>query len=326
MGLDLQGGALAGVTGGASLLPGFSGTMDGLLGGKKTTTQSPLMTPEQKAAQDMLLQFAQTGKFGNFTAGAAVPLGYGDFKTTGAQDQGLSSLQQLLASGIPSQYKMGDNALKSILDPTTAANGIQDQFNPFVAQTNRQIGQSEAALKRSAGYAGNLYSTSAVKGLGDIQARGNETLTSQLANLNNEALNRKMQAIPLAYQSAMDQQSSALQNIDASQKYGDLTRSLNDASIKARDAELLRRRQELQLPINAATTVSGEAAPFGIPSITTSPYQQLLGMAGQIGGTALGTYLGGPGGGAAGGAAASTLAPRSAGNLGPSWNGGYAPF
>ncbi len=304
MGMDLAGGALAGVTGGASLLP-----WDDILGGKKTTTQVPLRSPEQAAAQSMLLDFAKTGKFGDFTAGASVPLGYGDYKTTGAEDTGLSSLQSLLQSGIPSQYKMGDTALQDILGQ--GQGGIAAQFDPFKAQTERQIGQSEADLKRSAGFAGGLYSTSTIKGLGDIQARGNETLTSQLANLNNEALNRKLQAIPLAYQSAQAQQDSALKNIDASQKYGDLTRSLNDASIKARDAELLRRRQELQLPIQAATNLGNMNSQFGVPSITTSPYQELLGMVGQVGGTAVGTYFGGPAGGAVGakvgGAAGNTM-------------------
>lgn len=291
-------------TGGLSELPG-------LLGGSKTTTQVPLMTPEQKAAQDKLMGFANTGTFGDFTAGAAVPLSYGDFSTTAPENMGLSSLQQLLQNGIPSQYALGDNALKDILG--AGAGGIAAQFDPFRAQTERQIGQSNADLKRGAGFAGDLYSTGTIKGLGDIQARGNETLTSQLAGLTNEALNRKLSAIPLAYQSAMDQQSSALQNIDASQKYGDLTRSLNDASIKARDAELLRRRQELQLPIDAAKTVSGEGAQFGVPSITTSPYQQLLGLAGQVGGTALGTYLGGPMGGAVGGKVGGSVGNIAAG-------------
>jgi hypothetical protein len=46
----------------------------GLLGGSKTTSQVPLETPEQRAARQALLQFAQTGKFGDFQAGAEVPL------------------------------------------------------------------------------------------------------------------------------------------------------------------------------------------------------------------------------------------------------------
>jgi hypothetical protein len=181
---------------------------------------------------------------------------------------------------------MGDEALKSYLATNPA--DVSAQFNPFAAATDRQIRDSNAALKRSAGYAGNLYSTATVKGLGDIQARGNETKAQQLASLTDAALGRRLQAIPLAYQAGGAEQAAQLGQIAASQQYGDLTRSLNDQAIKARDAELLRRRSELQMPIQAAESVSGTPVPFGVPSVTTSPYQDLLKMVGQVGGTALG--------------------------------------
>lgn len=258
------------------------GSIAGGLLGKKKQAQVPLETAEQRAARIKLMEFANTGKFGDFTAGAEVPLGYGDYGVTGIEQQGQSALQKLLNQGLPSQYAMGDAALADYLktDPTDVA----AQYDPFKAQVNRQINESNRALKRGAGFAGNLYSTDTIRGLGDIQARGNETLTSQLANLTNEALNRRLQAIPLAYQSGEAQQAAALQQIGASQQYGGLTRQLNDASIKARDAEILRRRQELQLPIQAAQTVAGQTANYGVPSINTSPYGDLLGLVGQIGG------------------------------------------
>lgn len=253
----------------------------------KNTEQVPLETPEQRAARRKLMGFADTGTFGNFTAGAEIPLGYGDYGMTGIEGQGQSALQDLLNMGLPSQYAAGDNALMDYLktDPTDVA----AQYNPFKTQVERQIKESNRALKRNAGYAGNLYSTDTVRGLGDIQARGNETLTSELARLTDSALNRRLQAIPLAYQSGTAQQDARLQQIGASQQYGDLTRRLNDAAIKARDAELLRRRQELQLPIDAARTVAGQNANFGIPSIETPKYAELLKLAGQIGGA----YAGG---------------------------------
>ena len=260
-----------------------------LFGKKKKTSQVPLETPEQRAARQALLGFSQTGQFGDFQAGSEVPLGYGDFGATGIEQTGLSNLQNLLQSGIPDQFRMGDQALQDLLQ--TSPQAIQSQFDPFKTQVERQIRDSNTALKRGAGFAGNLYSTNTIRGLGDIQARGNETLTAQLANLTNEALNRRLQAIPLAYQSGQAQEGINLGRINASQQYGDLTRQLNDASIKARDAELLRRRQELQLPIQAAQTVAGGAPPFGIPDIKTSPFDDILGLAGQIGGNYLGNEL-----------------------------------
>lgn len=84
-----------------------------------------------------------------------------------------------------------------------------------------------------------------------------------------------------------------MNQIQAAHQYGSLTRQLNDASIKARDAELLRRRQELQLPIQAAQTVAVQQANYGVPSIETSPYGDLLGLVGQIGGQYLSNKYGG---------------------------------
>lgn len=250
--------------------------------GKQKQEQVPLETPEQAAARKKLNEFSNTGKFGDFIAGAEVPLGYGDYSMTGIESQGQSALQDLLNQGLPSQYAAGDAALADYLktDPTD----VSAQYNPFKAQVERQIAESNRALKRNAGFAGNLYSTDTIRGLGDIQARGNETLTAEMARLTDAALNRRLQAIPLAYQSGEAQQAAKLNQIQASQQYGALTRQLNDASIKARDAELLRRRQELQLPIDAAKTVAGQTANYGVPSINTSPYGDLLGLVGQIGG------------------------------------------
>lgn len=260
-----------------------------LFGRKKRTSQVPLETPEQRAARQNLLRFSDTGSFGDFEAGEELPLGYGDYGMTGIEEQGLSGLQGLLRSGIPSQYNLGDEAISSFLNPDPAA--VQSQFEPFKAKTERQIRESNEALKRNAAFMGNLYSTDTIEKLGDIQARGNETLTSELARLTNEVLNRRLQAIPLAYQSGAMQEDVAQGRLDSAFRYGGLTRALNDKAIKERDAEILRRRQELQLPIQAAQTVAGQTANFGIPEVKTSPYQEFLGMVGNIGGQYLGNEL-----------------------------------
>ena len=284
----------------------------GAMGGGGSTSQMPLETPEQHDARVALMNFANTGRFGSFTAGQAMPLGYGDFSVTGPESQGLSSLQALLKNGIPDNYRLADESLRSFLasDP----NDVSAQFNPFKAQTERQIAESDAALKRNAGFAGNLYSTSAIRGMGQIQAQGNETLTSRLADLTNAALNRRLQAIPMAAQLGGAEQGAALGLVDASQRYGDITRQLNTQAIQARDAELLRERSELTMPIQAAESVSGTPVQWGVPSVPNpSPYQGLLNMVGNIGGQ----YLGG----AAFGAGFNGMRPQTSA-VGPWSTGG----
>lgn len=242
-----------------------------------TTRQVPLQSKEQKKARQMLNDFARTGRFGSFTAGQDLGLGIGDYNMTDPERTGLSTLQNLLRSGIPEQYRLGDDALRDLLNPSPEA--IEAQFSPFKTIVDRQLRDSSDALKRRASFAGNLYSTDTIRSLGDIEARGNETLTAKLAELTNEALNRRLQAIPLAFRSGAEQEDIAMGRIGASQTYGSLTRRLNDERIKSRDAEILRRRQELQLPIQAASNVAGSNVQFGVPEIRTpqpNPYMDVL--------------------------------------------------
>jgi hypothetical protein len=254
------------------------GILDKALKNNSTSQSQEVMeTPEQRAARQKLAQFMNTGQFGSFKAGEDIGLGYGDFNTTGIEDQGTSELQKLLSSGIPEQYQIGDAALKDLLNPDP--NFIQSQFDPFKAQVDRQIKDSNTALKRNAGFAGNLYSTNTVKGLGDIQARGNETLTAQLASLTNDALNRRLQAIPLAYQSGTAQENINQGRISSAFNYGGLERTLNDARIKSADAEKLRKRNELLIPLNTAQSLASTNAQFGVPEVTVqnpNPYMDLL--------------------------------------------------
>lgn len=277
---DMVGTWVAVGVGGGTAVAGIAGS---LISNKKKQSQVPLETPEQAAARRALLEFSRTGKWGDFQAGDEVGLGYGDYGITDPEQAGLSSLQKLLASGMPQQYQMGDAALSDLLATSDAQ--IQKQFDPFNTLVDRSTRESTDAYKRAAGYGGSLYSSSAMRGLEEIQSKAGETKTMQLANLTNDALNRRLQAIPLAYESGRDQENIGMNRIAASQQYGGLTRQLNDASIKARDAEILRRRQELQIPIGAAQTVAGQGSTFGIPSVSqASPYQDVLNLIAQIGG------------------------------------------
>ena len=272
--------ALLAATAAPSLISAF--------GKKQSANQVPMETPEQTAARNQLWNFAQTGQWGDFKAGAEVPLGYGDFNATGLEQAGQSKLAGLMGS-IPEQYRLGDDALRDFL--STDPRNVSAMFDPFSQQVDRQTAESERALKRSAGFAGGLYSTDTIRRLGDLQARAGETKTMELARLTDSALNRRLSAVPLAYQSAESQDQAQMQRVAASQQYGSLTRQLNDASIKARDAELMRRRQELQLPLQAAQAVMGSTPNYGVPGVQVSPYQDLLNMVGQVGGQYLGNEL-----------------------------------
>lgn len=238
----------------------------GLKPKKTTQDQVPLETDEQRQARQKLAQFFNTGQFGDFRAGQDIGLELGDFNPTQSETQGVGVVNDLLGT-VPEQYRLGDDALRDLLQTSPAA--IESQFSPFRDQVNRQLRESTDALKRNSAFARNLYSTNTVERLGDVQARGNETLASELARLTDQALNRRAAAIPLAYNAAQ-------RKLDDAFQYGSRIRDLNNERIQARDRELLRRREELQLPINTASTIMNSNVNFGVPSVTTSTPSTLM--------------------------------------------------
>lgn len=260
----------------------------GMFGKKKRVRPEDFYTPDQLAAQRGLGEFSRTGRYGNFTAGEDIGLGLGDFNITDPERQGLTNLQSLLSSSIPDQYRLSDAALEDLM--ATSPEKIEAQFTPYKGLMERNIRDANSAFKRNASFAGNLYSTDAMRGLGEVEARGLETMSAKLADLTDNALNRRLQAVPLAMQSVRDKENMALGRVDASQRYGSLTRNLNDARIKARDSEILRKRQELLLPMEAARTLAGQEG-RSFPEMSESPYQDLLSMLGQMGGQYFGNEM-----------------------------------
>lgn len=258
-------------------------------GKSSSATQVPLLTPEQQAAQQQLAQFMKTGKYGDFTAGGDAGVQMGNWNMTDIEKSGQTELQRLLSSGIPAQFQMGNDALAQFLN--TDPNNVSAMFDPFKQQTERQIRDSNTNLKREAGFAGNLYSTNTIRGLGDIQVRGNETLTAQLASLTNEAYNRKLQAVPLAYQAGQAQEDISQGRIAAANQFGGLERALQNAGIEQSNAEILRRRNESLMPLGTAETLAGSSAAYGVPTVETQSQNPMMDLLSAIIGAG-GQYLG----------------------------------
>lgn len=287
--------------------------------GKKNTIEEP---KEIGQARKLLLDYASTGKMGNYTAGEDIGVGYGNYDMTGLEKQGQSALSGLLSSGIPDQFKLGDQALQDLLQ--TSPGAIEKQFQPFSTITDRSTQEALNAQKRAAAFGGGLYSSRTIKGLGDINAKANETKISKLAELTDAYQNRKLSAIPLAYQSGSAQENLIQNRIAASQQYGDLARKLNNAAVAERNAEILRRREERGSSISAMTSVlNGQ---YQTP-ISQSPYAALLGMIGQIGGSYLYSGLNNgtnaPGGSAGTASRSGTAVNNGAGSTGYNSQFGY---
>lgn len=238
---------------------------------KKTTqSQVPLETSEQAAARQRLLKFSETGEYGAFKAGTPYGGPLGDFSMSEAERIGQSKLANFVAGGRPEIFDAGAGTLREFLstdrfDPLAPGG----EYAPFKAQVERELQDATTATKRDLAYQGKLYSSEAGKRIGDVQARGQEQLSSKLAELSDKFVQRKLSAIPLAFDAANQEQALNLIPIEASQQYGGLSRQLGDAAAKSKLAEFIRQRQELLLPLNALNSVAGQNAQFGIPEVTS---------------------------------------------------------
>ncbi len=112
--------------------------------------------------------------FGNFTAGQDVGLGYGDFNTTGIEDQGLLELQNLLSSSLPEQFAKGNAALDTFLNPDPSF--VASQFDPFKAQVEREIGDAVNKTKASL-----LGDSNPLSGISD-------TFSTEISNVKNSVI------------------------------------------------------------------------------------------------------------------------------------------
>lgn len=285
-----------GLLGGASLL-GVGGTLGALLNGtKKTQTQVPLEPPEITAARKSLSDYANTGVFGTgdnqIVAGQDLGLPLGNYDINSTERSALSNLEQIINASLPSSLTSANDTLNNFLNDTSI--DPAGQFAPFKTAVERELRDRTNELKRSAAFAGNLFSRDTIQNLGDVQARGQEQLTSALAELTNQALNRRLSAAQAApgVAGAIDTLNS--NRIRDALSLGGYERNLSNVGAEVQRNELLRQRDEQLGRINALQAVLGSTPQYGVPSIDytePSPFQNFLNIVAQIGGKAVGNAL-----------------------------------
>lgn len=244
-----------------------------------TVSQGPLETPQQRAARELLMRYATEGKIGGITAGEDLGMPLGDFNMARTEKTGLAQLDQLLASGNPEMYGVANAGIRDLMD--TSVEGIDRMFSPYKALAEREQRTAQDAAKRSAGFAGNLYSTDTIRKLGDVSARTAESNMARLSDLTNQALNRKASAIGLAQTSGSLEEQTKRNRISDAMTLGTRERDLNNARIQADYQERLRRRQEVMGQLDAASSVSGAPVQFGVENMQVAkpnPYMDFLSL------------------------------------------------
>lgn len=262
---------------GSQLISSFAGGDD--------IEQQALETPEQKAARQKLMGFADTGTFGKYKTGEQYPGVLGNYSATPLEMQGQGRLASLLSSGLPEIYGLGQNTIKDFL--------ASDKFDPYAKggvyqgfkdETAKNVLDTTNAVKRNAAFSKNLYSRDTINKIGDVQEAGTKQLTNKLAELYQGYTNQKLSLIPQALNAGINEQNMNLNLVGASQQYGPLQRILADTQAKEGYSDWLRQRGELKEPINSLTSIAGMNSNFGIPSIpTANPWAQTLGNLTQLG-------------------------------------------
>jgi len=266
---------------------------------ENTVTQEEMLTPEQKQAMSMLMDFAKTGKFGNFQAGQEYTGKLGDYDMSELEKTGQSKLLSLLTGGMPDIYNQGRDEISKLLttdkyDPY-AKGGVYEGYKKNVL---RERDESTDALKRDMAVTGGLYSTATGKEAGLLGERATGQLNDKLAQLYDVFAQRKLAGAETAANMGLQEENVAQNRIAASQQYGQLQRMLADAQAKDKYADWTRARSEYGDTIDAAKTVLGKQVPYGVKSITTkepSPFSNLLNTGLNLAGNYFGSYLGGLG-------------------------------
>lgn len=293
---------------GAVLGPVLGAATGALLsgGGGSSVEQQPLETFEQGVARRRLLDAATSGRFGDVTFGE--DLGFdtsAGTDMTEAEKMSQDRLLALVSGGIPEEFDMGRSALETSL--AMSPEMVEAQFEPYRKQVEREIRNRSDDLKRRASFTGNLYGTDTIERLGDVQARGTETLAGRLAQLTNEALDRNLRGAQIAGDLGTARQASEFGLIGGAQQYGALPRLLEAAKESAFQDEVLRQRAEKIGTLDLLSTVAGTPSNFGVRSVETpSMMQNLLGSVASGFGQALpymfmNTKIGGSGGGSSSG-------------------------
>lgn len=257
-------------------------------GGSSDVTQVPLETPEQAAARKGLLDFATTGTYGNYTAGLPYNGSLGDFGMTALEQAGQNQVAGRL--GESQSLSSGSNQVLNDLLSTDKYNPLNNEgvYAGLSGKIDRTTREASDALKRNSGFAGSLYSTSTIRGLGEVASRGAENKAATLASLYDNYIGRKVAAAPVA-------DSIARGDVADAYSYGALPRNLNTAKDQAAYAEFQRQQQGKQGQLTALSSVAGKDANFGVPTVSVpnaNPWMDVMSLLAQFGGKAAGAYAG----------------------------------
>lgn len=239
----------------------------GLFSKKSTTTMEEMLTPQQKEAQNLLMQFGKTGQLGDFQAGQQYDFGNMDFSLTPAELAGGSALENLLASSTGMDKAKG--AYEGILGQTFNPDDPSNEFAAFNRQLSRQTKSASDVLNRDAAIQGNRFGTQISKDKVDLAERQSDIQGSKLAELYTELQNRKLSAAGGLTNLAQAEEAINQNRIQAAYVFGEQQRNLKNQKAQAEYDDWKRSRDERMSSIGGLESVWNRNVQYGQKSVTT---------------------------------------------------------
>ena len=237
--------------------------------GGETITQEQMIPTWQKELQQMLGEWGKSA-IQNFTPGETYS---GKFTAdmTGQESKGLDILNKAL--GLTSPGEMFQAAKGTVMD-TLGGKYLDPATSPYVSAmtklSNRNLQDSIDAARRSRGSRGTYFHSKGVEEESDLQSKTLDYLNTIIGQQVNQERSNMLNLIPTAVSMGQyEDLGMPLQQVAASQQYGGLERLLEQSDLESQYQDWVRSRNEMQLPLNTATTMATQNQNYGIKDWTS---------------------------------------------------------
>jgi hypothetical protein len=249
--------------------------------------------PNVVSARNALGNFISTGQLGNYTAGQNYDKSFGDFTMTPYETSGLNRLGTMMNSSLPYMNESGTMLRGLVSGDTFNPYNDQGAYKGFAGLVDRATQQGIDVSKRNSAFGRNLYSSKAIRQIGDVAAAGQAQKAGKLSELYQNYIQQKIGGATQLANLGEQTQNMNLGLVGASQTYGALPRTLKTAEDQAYYQDFLRQQNEKQGMVSAAQGLAGlqNAGTMNQGSPWNTMLDSISGLGGNMAGQAFGSYL-----------------------------------
>lgn len=264
----------------------------GLFSKKSTTTMEEMLTPQQKEAQNLLMQFGSTGKLGNFQAGQGYDFSGYNFGLNPTEIAGGDLLATSLSSGTPESLTTAQKTLTDIANRQFNPDDPSNEFSAFNRQLAKQTKSASDTLNREAAITGGRFGTGIQRQKQELASNQSDIAASKLAELYSQLQQNKLSAASGLTGIAQTQEAIDQGRIQAAYTYGQQQREVQNQKAQMAYDDWQRARAERMSSIEGLNSVWNRNVQYGQKSVTTSSPTLLGTLASSVMGS-VGSAVGG---------------------------------